>query len=140
MARKNGLTVRLVGDKELINAMKKEVKKARVALEKATVAGADVVRAEIEREFERRRVSGEAATNFATKPGNINDLDGYNAVVTLAERGKEREYPFYLEFGVKNRKRGGTLPKFGLMRNAYDLTKDQAVEMTTKIIKQEMGL
>lgn len=140
MARKNGLTITLVVDKALVAAMKKEVEKARDALEKATVAGADVVRAEIEQEFERRRVSGEAATNFATKPGNINDKDGLNAVVTLAQRGKDREYPFFMEFGVENRQRGGTLPKFGLMRAAYDRTKEKATETTLTIIRQEMGL
>lgn len=140
MARKNSLTINMVGDKELIRAMQKEVKKARAALGKAVIAGADIVKAEIEQEFERRRDTGAAASNFATKPGSINDKDGFNAVVTLAQRGKDREYPFFMEFGVKDRKRGGTLPKFGLMRKAYDRTSAKATEITEKIIRQEMGL
>jgi hypothetical protein len=129
-----------IKDKKVLAALKKQGERAGAVLSIAAQAGADILQDEISAEFSRRRVSGRAAQNFVTKPGKIKDKFAANIVVTLREKGEDREYPFYLEFGAENRKRGGTLPAFGLIRKAYQRKKAQASAAVLAAIKRELDL
>ncbi len=138
MASKKLVTVS--GNKEIVAGLKRREEDAGKILQKAALAGAEIVREEISREFSLRQVSGEAAQNFASKPGKINAPGAQNVVVTLREGGKDKAYPFYLEFGAENRKRGGTLPKFGLIRKAFRQKRKEVESTVLEMIKKELDL
>lgn len=126
------ITGKIEGDKALIKALKRLGDEAERVIGPATMAGAEIVKAEIER---RAPVdSGELkAQGFRIKRGSMTE-GAYNAVITLTER--LFEYAFYIEFGVKNRKRGGTLPARPFIRRAFMAKRKEAQEAIGRVIKQ----
>ena len=135
MAKVGDIDFRIEGDKELIEALRKLGQAADAVAAEAVTAGAEIVKAEIERRAPRD--SGDLVTGLEVKRGRWKTA-GANAVVTIKSR--EQVYAFYLEFGAPTRSRGGPLPKQPFIRPAYDQTREAAEAAVVARLKKVLDL